>query len=66
MDLATRILNLVNFALIVALDEIVREAEASGKTPVELIEATIAQTANNDALAAALLEKYKTEIVAGS
>jgi hypothetical protein len=62
MDLATRILNLVNFALIVALDEIVREAEALGKTPVELIEATIAQTAKNDTLAAALLEKYKAEI----
>jgi len=66
MDLSTRIINLVNFALMVALNEIIREAENVGKEPVALLEETIAQVAKNDAFAAGLIEKYKAETAAGN
>ena len=62
MDLMTRITNLITFAMTLALQEVLRESAAQGKEPVQLLEDAIKQTGDNDKLAAALIEKYQTEI----
>ena len=62
MDLTTRLLNLINFSFTLALNEILREAQNTGKDPVTLLNETIGQIATNDTLAASLLEKYRLEI----